>query len=65
MVSNQDILICRSEKEINSDDKKKIALFTNVEARAVINSIDVNDIYEIPLILHNQGLDDIIVEKWA
>ena len=58
-----DILICRSEKEINSDDKKKIALFTNVEARAVINSIDVNDIYEIPLILHNQGLDDIIVEK--
>ena len=58
-----DILVCRSEKNISDKDKKKIALFTNVEARAVINSIDVDDIYEIPLILHDQGLDNIIVEK--
>ena len=58
-----DILVCRSEKNISDKNKKKIALFTNVEARAVINSIDVDDIYEIPLILHDQGLDNIIVEK--
>ena len=58
-----DILVCRSEQYINDHDKKKIALFTNVEAKAVINSIDVDDIYEVPLILHNQGLDDIIVKK--
>ena len=58
-----DILVCRSERNISDKDKKKIALFTNVEARAVINSIDVDDIYEIPLILHDQGLDNIIVEK--
>ena len=58
-----DILVCRSEKIISDHDKKKIALFTNVEAKAVINSIDVDDIYEVPLLLHSQGLDDIIVEK--
>jgi len=58
-----DILVCRSEKNISDHDKEKIALFTNVEAKAVINSIDVDDIYEVPLILHKQGLDDIIVEK--
>ena len=58
-----DILVCRSERNISDKDKKKIALFTNVDAKAVINSIDVDDIYEIPLILHDQGLDNIIVEK--
>ena len=58
-----DVLVCRSEKNISDHEKKKIALFTNVEAKAVINSIDVDDIYEVPLILHEQGLDDIIVEK--
>ena len=58
-----DILVCRSEKDISDHDKKKIALFTNVEAKAVINSIDVDDIYEVPLILHKQGLDDIIVKR--
>ena len=58
-----DILVCRSEKDISDHDKKKIALFTNVEVKAVINSIDVDDIYEVPLILHKQGLDDIIVKK--
>ena len=58
-----DILVCRSEKTISNQDKKKIALFTNVEAKAVINSVDVDDIYEVPLLLHSQGLDNIIVEK--
>jgi len=58
-----DVLVCRSEKSIGDNDKKKIALFTNVEAKAVINSVDVSDIYEVPLILHEQGLDNIIVEK--
>ncbi len=58
-----DILVCRSEKIISDQDKRKIALFTNVEAKAVINSVDVDDIYEVPLLLHDQGLDDIIVEK--
>ena len=58
-----DVLVCRSEKKIGDNDKKKIALFTNGEAKAVINSVDVSDIYEVPLILHEQGLDNIIVEK--
>ena len=60
-----DILVCRSERIISDQDKKKIALFTNVEAKAVINSVDVDDIYEVPLLLHSQGLDDIIAVSYT
>ncbi len=57
-----DILICRSESPLPRSARSKIALFTNVEERAVISSWDVDSIYEAPLILHEQGLDDIVVD---
>jgi CTP synthase len=58
-----DILICRADRPVPADEKRKIALFTNVEERAVISAIDVDSIYRIPLELHAQNLDDIVVEK--
>jgi len=58
-----DILICRAERPVPADERRKIALFTNVEERAVISAIDVKSIYKIPLLLKEQGLDDIVVEK--
>lgn len=58
-----DILVCRSEKTLDNEDRAKIALFTNVEERGVISLPDVNPIYQIPLLLTNQGLDDLVVEK--
>ncbi|MGZ8186220.1 MAG: CTP synthase [Methylobacter sp.] len=58
-----DILICRSEQPIPISERRKIALFTNVEEKAVISAIDADSIYRIPLLLHEQGLDDIVVNK--
>ncbi|HKK13877.1 MAG TPA: CTP synthase [Gammaproteobacteria bacterium] len=58
-----DVLLCRSDRELPPDERRKIALFTNVEERAVISAIDVDSIYKIPLILHAQQLDDIVVDK--
>ncbi|MDP3838156.1 MAG: CTP synthase, partial [Methylococcales bacterium] len=58
-----DILICRSERPIPVSDRRKIALFTNVEERAVISATDADSIYRIPLMLHDQGLDDIVVKR--
>ena len=58
-----DILICRSEHSIPLAERRKIALFTNVEEKAVISAIDADSIYRIPLLLHEQGLDDIVVSK--
>lgn len=58
-----DILICRSEQMIDEDSCRKIALFTNVEKRAVIPLPDCNSIYAIPELLNGQGLDDIVVDK--
>ena len=58
-----DILICRSEQAIPVSDRRKIALFTNVEEKAVISAVDADSIYRIPLLLHEQGLDDIVVSK--
>lgn len=58
-----DILLCRSERPMSEDDRRKIALFTNVSEHAVISAVDVDNIYKIPRILHEQGLDDIVVEK--
>ncbi|WP_031432250.1 CTP synthase [Methylomarinum vadi] len=58
-----DILICRSEQPIPPSERHKIALFTNVAERAVISAIDADTIYRIPLLLNEQGLDDIVVEK--
>jgi len=58
-----DILMCRSDRPIPEDERRKIALFTNVELRAVIAALDVDSIYKIPLLLSEQGLDDIVVDK--
>ncbi|WP_092994371.1 CTP synthase [Thiohalomonas denitrificans] len=58
-----DILICRADRMVPEEERRKIALFTNVEERAVISSIDVDSIYKIPLFLHQQKLDSIVVDK--
>ncbi len=58
-----DILICRSERAIPASEKRKIALFTNVAENAVFSAIDADTIYRIPLLLHEQGLDEIVVDK--
>ncbi len=57
-----DILLCRTEKVLSQDIKAKIALFCNVEPQAVITAQDVDNIYEIPLLLHQEGLDERLVE---
>ena len=57
-----DILLCRAAASLPADARRKIALFTNVEERAVISAPDADDIYKIPLILHEQGLDDIVTD---
>ena len=56
-----DILLCRSEEEFSESAQAKIALFTNVEKRAVIPLPDVKCIYEIPTLLHKKGVDDIVM----
>ncbi|MCF6250630.1 MAG: CTP synthase [Methylococcaceae bacterium] len=58
-----DILICRSEQTIPASERRKIALFTNVAEKAVISAIDADTIYRIPLLLNEQGLDDIVVDQ--
>ena len=58
-----DILMCRTEVPLDQSLKKKIALFCNVEAKSVITAIDVDSIYEVPLCLHEEGVDDRILEK--
>jgi len=58
-----DILMCRSEMPMSAEDRRKIALFTNVPERAVISAVDIDSIYKIPRALHEQGMDDIVVEK--
>ena len=58
-----DILVCRSEKPLPDEQRKKIALFTNVREDAVISAYDVDDLYKIPTIMHKQGLDDIVAQQ--
>ncbi len=59
-----DVILARCEMDIPEDDLAKIALFTNVPKNAVITALDARaSIYEIPLLLHEQGLDDIVVER--
>jgi CTP synthase len=58
-----DILICRSDRMIPESERRKIALFTNVSEKAVITAVDADTIYRIPLLLHEQGLDEIVVRK--
>jgi CTP synthase len=58
-----DILLCRCAHSLPDEQRRKIALFTNVEERAVISGVDADDIYKIPMLLHEEGLDDIVVDK--
>ena len=60
-----DVLVCRSDHPIDLASRRKIALFTNVEERAVISLPDADTIYRIPSILHAQGLDDYVVERFG
>jgi len=58
-----DVLLCRCKNPLPDEQRRKIALFTNVEERAVISGVDADDIYKIPMLLHEQGLDEIVVDK--
>ncbi len=58
-----DILLCRTDRLLSADIKSKIGLFCNIESEAVITAKDVEIIYEVPLLFHQEGLDEKIVEK--
>ena len=58
-----DILVCRTEHPINAEIKRKIAQFCNVERDAVIESMDVSTIYEVPILMQKEGLDKIVLKK--
>ena len=63
-----DILVCRSDRPLDKSIKEKIALFSNVDASSVIAAVDVAFIYELPLLLHDEGIDEKIIERmnmWA
>lgn len=58
-----DVILCRSEQEVPENERRKIALFTNVPVDAVISAVDVDSIYKIPSFLHKQQLDEIVLTK--
>jgi CTP synthase len=58
-----DVLLCRCERMLSDEERKKIALFTNVSHDAVISAVDVDSIYKIPLFYHRQGLDRIVLDR--
>ena len=58
-----DVLLCRADRALPPDERRKIALFTNVPVEAVISAVDVDSIYKIPAMLHAQHLDDIVCRK--
>jgi len=58
-----DVLLCRCQDPLPPEQRRKIALFTNVEERAVISAVDADDIYKIPSLLHEQSLDEIVCAK--
>jgi CTP synthase len=61
-----DVILARCERDISEDERAKIALFTNVPKKAVITALDAREsIYEIPLLLHEKGLDDIVIEHFG
>jgi len=59
-----DVLLCRSEHEVPEIERKKIALFTNVAEKAVINMVDLDNIYKIPEVLSKEGFDDLVIEQF-
>jgi len=60
-----DVLLCRSEREVPEHERKKIALFTNVAEKAVINMVDLDNIYKIPEVLSHEGFDDLVIEQFG
>ena len=60
-----DILVCRTDHIIPDNERKKMALFTNVDESAIISALDVDNIYKVPKALHEQGLDEIVNKKFA
>ena len=58
-----DILLCRCERPLPENERRKIALFTNVAERAVISAVDADSIYKVPHLYHQQNLDELVVEK--
>ncbi len=60
-----DVLLCRSEREVPEHERKKIALFTNVAEKAVINMVDLDNIYKIPEVLSHEGFDDLVIEQFS
>jgi CTP synthase len=58
-----DVLVCRADRPVPDGERRKIALFTNVPEKAVISAIDADSIYRIPLMLHAQALDEIVVDQ--
>ena len=58
-----DIVLCRADRPLPDDERRKIALFTNLEEKSVISAVDVDCIYKIPGLLHAQGLDDLVCAK--
>ena len=58
-----DILICRSEKKLPKEIREKIALFCNVDSKAVISAYDVSSIYEVPLVLHKEKMDTLVTSR--
>ncbi|KGO97608.1 CTP synthase, partial [Novilysobacter defluvii] len=58
-----DILVCRSEQPLPDSERRKIALFTNVSERAVVSAVDLDNIYKMPARFHEQGLDDLVIER--
>src|SRR4029453_7782654 len=58
-----DVVVCRSHEELSLDIRDKIALFADVDARAVVASPDVHDVYLVPAVLRDEGLDELVCEK--
>lgn len=58
-----DIIVCRSEKELSTEIKNKIGLFCNIEGASVIQNLDAENLYEVPLMLHKEGLDNLVCDK--
>ena len=60
-----DVLICRSDRALPENERRKIALFTNVDERAIISAVDVENLFSIPRLFHEQGLDEIVLDRLA
>jgi CTP synthase len=60
-----DMLMCRSEGQLSSDIRKKIALFASLPSEAIVSACDVDNIYKVPLTFHEQGVDDFILEHFG